>query len=203
MTIMNALQIRIVIVQIGVRKRASFQEALDFNIQRRPTMKSNKIIKNINEKNKLYLDYLLSIDDLRNKYIYIYDLVCKELDEKFEKNNYCDFQNNVCICQRNSKNRAHDSMGCCYTFRNSKLTGFPVDTKQCEYLVNGKCTQNSIACKLYTCSYLKRKKIKFEPNDFFLIKVFFNRKQKAYIKNAFFKSRDEIIDKLVKMNTKL
>lgn len=166
-------------------------------------MNLNKILKNVNEQDKLYLNHLLDIDNLRNKYIYIYDLVCEKLDEEFKKNNYCDFQNDVCLCQRNSKNRAHNSMGCCYTFRNSKITGFPVDTKLCKYLIDGKCTIQSIACKMHTCTYLKKQKIKFKPDDFFLVKLFFNRKQKSYIKNAYFQPRDKVINELLKMNTKL
>lgn len=166
-------------------------------------MNIDKYLKNATVTDKKNLCTLLNIPDLRLKYEYIYDLVCEQLDKDFRKYNYCDFRNDKCICQRTSKKVAHDSMGCCYTFKNSKLTGFPVDTKLCKYLQNGSCSIQCISCKLFTCSYLKKNKIKFSPNDFFLIKVFFNRKQKSYIKNAFFTGRNEIIDNLLKMNTKL
>lgn len=166
-------------------------------------MDFNKYLKKANTQDMIDLKTILSIPDLRHKYEYIYDLVCNKLDVEFSKNNYCDFKDNKCICQREAKNTAHNSMGCCYTFRNSKLTGFPVDTKLCIYLKNGSCTQNCITCKLFTCSYLKKQHIKFNPNDFFLIKVCFNRKQKSYIVSSFFKGRNEIIDNLIKMNSKL
>lgn len=166
-------------------------------------MRLNNFIKRLNEQDKAIVNNLLAIDNLKNKYIYIYDFVCEKLDKEFKEKNYCDFQDNMCICQRNSKNNAHNSMGCCYTFENSKLTGFPINTKLCPFLNNGSCSQSCIACKLHTCSYLKKQNIKFSPNDFILIKLFFNRKQKLYIQNAFFKSREEIIDKLVSLNTKL
>lgn len=166
-------------------------------------MNLEKHMKYASKEDLAHLEILLSLNNLKDKYSYIYDIVCNQLDNIFQENNYCNFIDDKCIAQRNCKNISHDSMGCCYTFRNSKLTGFPVDTKLCTYLHNGKCTQNCISCKLYTCSYLKKQNIKFSPNDFFLIKVFFNGKQKSYIKSNFFKTRDEIIDNLVKMNSKL
>lgn len=162
----------------------------------------NKIkgkLKAISNKEKNEIENVKNIKELRKQYEYIYDHVCMELDYIFKKNNYCDFQNDKCICQREAKNCAHENMGCCYTYRNSRITGFPVDTKLCEFLVNGKCIQNCISCKLFTCSYLKRKNVKFKPNDFILIKVFFNRKQKSYIQDAFFKSKVEILNELIRL----
>ena len=54
-----------------------------------------------------------------------------------------------------------------------------------------------ITCKLFTCNYLKRKGIKFYIDDF-IISDLFNKKQQLVLKSNFFKTEEEIIDKLIK-----
>lgn len=54
--------------------------------------------------------FVLLIDDIKERYTYIYDKACNELDEIFRTKNICDFQNDRCINQRMNKT-PHDTMG--------------------------------------------------------------------------------------------
>ncbi len=132
------------------------------------------------------------------KYKYIYDKICDELDENFRKNNYCDFKDNRCIAQRKNKT-CHADMGCCYTFEYSKFDGLPRDTGVCNYFDYGRktCSQKCIACKMFTCRYLRKNGVKFEPENYKLLDIFLNKSQKDIIKKEFFKTEEEIIEKLI------
>ncbi len=121
---------------------------------------------------------------------YIYDQVCKDLDEEFEKNNYCDFKEDVCIGKRNCEKKV--TMGCCHKFKNRILmTG---GLQECPYLINKRCVTQCITCKLFTCDAIN---VKFRLKDIPLIKYFFNPIQKLIVKISFFTRKEEIIKKLL------
>ena len=46
----------------------------------------------------------IEIEDLKEKYTFIYDSVFKQLDDIWSKKNYCNFCNNKCIATRMHKN---------------------------------------------------------------------------------------------------
>ncbi len=181
-------------------------------------LENKKIIFNTNYKDKKikyilnnYNDNLLSsikaisISNLKEKYTYIYDNLFQSLNLVWEKNNPCKFCDNSCIASRNHKT-AHEKNGCCYSFVYSKnIFKFIDDVKLCQYLgEDKKCTTQNISCKLFVCNYLRKNKIfQIKINDYFLIKAFFNNKQKLIIKYNFFKSKNEIINKLLEKNNQL
>lgn len=149
------------------------------------------------------INAVLDLPDLYSQYNYIYNQACEELDEMFAQDNYCDLRKNVCACQRNESRIVMEILNRFYKLNYSKEFGLRVDAGLC-YKLDGKTeAQKCIACKLYTCKYLRKRKIKVKPDDIFLIKIFFNKRQKLYIERAFFKSQEDIVRKLVKMNTKL
>lgn len=149
------------------------------------------------------INEVLDLPDLYSQYEYIYNKACEELDEIFVKNNYCDYKKGECACQRNESRLQREVDGRFFKLNYSKEFGFKVDAGLC-YKVDGKTeAQKCISAKFFTCKYLKRLKVKVKPDDIFLIKVFFNNRQKVYIQRAFFQSQKQIIQKLVKMNTKL
>lgn len=133
------------------------------------------------------------IKDKRKRIEYIYDQVCKELDEKFEKNNYCDFKDDVCIGKRNCSEKV--TMGCCHRFKHPiTMNG---ELKECPYLVDKHCSTQCITCKLFTCDAIK---VKFKLKNIPLIECFFNPIQKLIVKTNFFTKREKIIDRLVLFN---
>jgi len=134
----------------------------------------------------------LKYDELRQRYEFIYDVICNSLDKEFENNNYCDFQNDKCIANRLGRSRKK-TMGCCYPYDD-------VNPKVCKYLENKKCTAQCISCKLSTCGYLKERNIKFNINKFLLAKSLFSRKQLDVLRFNFFKPKELILDKLIKVN---
>lgn len=143
---------------------------------------------------------ICNIKDLYVQYQYIYDKVCEYLDKLFEINNYCDFKEDKCICQRKAKT-LHDKMGCCYTFEYSRFSHMPIDKGLCKYLKDKRCTEKCITCKMFTCGYLRKKGVKFKPEEIYLLRTFFNKKQIQYLKNAFFKKEIEIINRLIELKS--
>jgi hypothetical protein len=127
--------------------------------------------------------------DKRERYEYIYDKVCENIEQQMTENNYCDFIDNRCIANRTQKTVRHIN-GCCYK-RGEGL---------CKLLDNGKCKIKNISCSLFMCSYMKKKGIEFSCDKLLLTKYFFNRKERKILKNSFFKSKDEIIDRLLHNN---
>ena len=54
-----------------------------------------------------------------------------------------------------------------------------------------------MACKLYTCKYLRSKGITFKAKDNVLLSSFFNKKQLRVLSCNYFISKEEIIEKLL------
>jgi hypothetical protein len=157
---------------------------------------------------KEYLNDSINIineKDINKRYEYIYDRACDIMDEKFAKENYCDFQNDKCIRQRNvtSRKSAHDTMGCCYMVGYTKILNFPIDLGLCKFFENKKCKTKCLTCKLFTCRYLRKKGFRFDPNDIYILKAFLNKKQKNYLREAFFTEREVIINKLIELDNNL
>lgn len=139
------------------------------------------------------------IIDKKERNIFIYDTMCNILDEKWIKYSPCNFCNNKCIASRNHfMDKEYD--GCCYSF-NRKLFG-KVEKKKCVHLKDNKqCDTKNISCKLFTCDYLKKKKIfNTNYNNYLLLKLFFNKKERLILKYNFFITREEILNKLEEKN---
>ena len=146
------------------------------------------IIKGDNEKNKEIIKCIkaILINEKEKRIEYIYDQVCRDLDEEFEKNNYCDFKDDICKAKRNCKEKT--TMGCCHRIL---MSG---GLQECPYLINKRCATQCITCKLFTCDAIN---VKFKLRDIPLIQYFFNPIQKLIVKISFFTKKEEIIKKLV------
>lgn len=129
----------------------------------------------------------INIKDKNKRYSFIYDTVCDYIDKKYLEYNYCDFKDDVCVYFRNNKDFSHTN-GCCYSTKRGGL---------CENLKNNTCQIKSISCKLYSCEYLRNKKVYFKIKDILLLKYFFNLKQKYILKYSFFKSKSYVMYKLM------
>lgn len=136
-------------------------------------------------------------NDQRQIYDFLYDIMCDYLDNEFKKHNYCDFQNDKCIANRESAT-VHETMGCCYSFDYNKIRFSNV--KLCKHMINRNCDVNCIGCKLWTCKYLRKKKISFTVKNIPISRGIFNKKQQAIIENNLFKTKEQIIDKLLEKN---
>lgn len=161
-----------------------------------------------NSSNSLYYSDLLDaiktlyIPNCKSKYSFIYDKVCQYLDNQFSKNNFCDFKNDKCIANRKGK-AAHSTMGCCYSFEYCSFFSpkFIQNIQLCKHLGNKTCNTSCITCKLFTCEYLKEKGVKFDTHKILLLRCFFNNKQHHILKTNFFKTKEEILENLLKCNS--
>lgn len=165
------------------------------------------IIALVEHNNSIYLNDLInafkviSMKTNKEKYEFIYDNVCKSLDNEFYCKNICDFKDDKCIASRNGRS-CHEKMGCCYSFEYAGLFDFRIvkNVKVCKYLQNKKCSTSNISCKLFTCRYLKEKNVCFDSHKILLLECFLNKKQHEIIKSNFFRTREEILDKLLENN---
>lgn len=137
---------------------------------------------------EIHVVHALNIKDIKERYSYIYDVVCDYLDNEFITNNKCDFINNRCISVRFGSHCPESVNGCCYG----------TNRGLCKNFIDGKCTIRSLSCKLFTCRYLRKQGIKYPINSFPLLKYFFNIRQKIVIDESIYKDKDYIIDLLIK-----
>lgn len=161
--------------------------------------KTSKYLKKINANdinNKLeQIDKILQIKDIKERYSYLYDLLCDYLDNEFKEKNICGFSNNICKRCLDLKNRniQKDSYfnGCCHRF---------LDGSNCKQLDlnTGRCKVRNLSCKLFTCNYLKKKGYKFSLKDIYLSRYFFNLRQRYYLDSAFFLSKEELLKEILK-----
>lgn len=117
----------------------------------------------------------------------IYDYICNYLDEILKEKNYCDFIDGKCVANR-LKISVRSNNGCCY----NRKEGL------CKYLVNGKCTNSNVSCKLFMCSYLEKQGIKLKINDIPNIKKLLNKRERNILEKSFFKTKEEVIKLLIK-----
>lgn len=134
----------------------------------------------------------------KEQYEIIYDYVCTYLDNKFTYKNICGFCNDVCDASRAGLTK-YKINGCCYTIDYGP-GGIIRDHKPCKYLVDRHCIANCISCKLHTCYYLKMKNIEFKIKDILLLNCFFSYKQWFVLKYNVFKTKEEILEKLLRVN---
>jgi len=135
---------------------------------------------------KIKIEEILSTDNLEKKYSLAYDFLCDYIDHDMKVNNHCQFDGDTCIANRLKKS-VHKEYGCCYQFRKGL----------CSRLKNKDCTTRNISCKLFMCEYLEKKGIKYNLKDILPIKKIFNRKQINILKGNYFKTKEEIINKLL------
>ena len=132
-----------------------------------------------------------------DRYEFIYNNLCKQLDQIWNKENPCKFENNICISERMTAKHPREN-GCCYAFWYKKCGLQIFGVHQCEHLDSKEyCKNPNITCKLFVCPYLKKhSKFKIKIDKLLLVQVFLNRYQKIVIKNNFFITRNEFIEKL-------
>ena len=147
----------------------------------------------IEEKIKI-INEVLDIKDKEKRYSYLYDLICDYLDNEFRTKDICGFNCGLCkrrrnMIERNIKKDTYEN-GCCYGYLNKEA---------CQHLIPGKgCSVKNIACKTFTCFYLRKQGYRYKLNDIYLARYFFNPRQKFYMENTFFVDKEEIMKGIMK-----
>ena len=154
----------------------------------------------VNNANEEIIDCIraIFIKDRDERYEFIYDTICRQLDQKWIDENPCKFENNICVFERQSKNPREN--GCCYAFWYKNFGTQTYGVHQCEHLhPTEHCKNSNLTCKLFVCPYLKKhSNFKIEVDKLVLIQVFFNRYQKISIRNNFFIEKKKFLEKLKK-----
>jgi hypothetical protein len=144
--------------------------------------------------------HALTITDIRQQYEYVYDAICDYMDKEFREKNHCDFcEDNMCFVNR-EKLGVNPNMGCCYSFRADMFMDIR-DKKLCQYMnpEQKKCDIKCVSCKLYACQHLNQKGVEYDIREFPYIRKIFDRNQIEVLRFNFFKTREEIINKLLEV----
>ena len=155
--------------------------------------KNKKLSENDKEKQIKTVEKLIKEKDIKTRYSLLYDEICNYLDYDFVIKNVCGFKDNLCSRRQSmiEKNIKKDTYlnGCCHSYK---------EGKDCEHLKNGRCSIKNIACKLYTCPYLRKKGKNYSINKISFAKHFFNLRQKFYIQNTYFVDKDVVLKGILK-----
>lgn len=150
--------------------------------------------------------HALDINNEKDRISYLYDQICTQLKDIWGQINPCGFCNNVCLGNTHRQS-PREYNGCCYSFeypRHMFLSkDFIINIKPCKYFDNEKkcCSIQNISCLLFVCQYVKKHStFNININDFLLIQAFFSKKQKLILGHGYFKTKKEIIDKLLESN---
>lgn len=182
----------------------------ELNIQLGIMSKDSNFLGFIEPNNSIYFSDLINslkaicILDKQKQYEFIYDTVCDYLDMEFKNNNFCKFKDDACIGNKNGQT-SYSDMGCCHSFQHSKFWSptFIENMKLCSYLDCKTCSIKCISCKMFTCKYLQDKGIKFNHKNILLLDCFFNKKQYLVLESNFFKTKNEIVEKLMEKDNNL
>ncbi len=128
----------------------------------------------------------LNMKDRYARYSYIYDEVCKYLDDLFIKKNMCEFQNDKCYSNRCKK--FEKSCGCCSNNRGV----------ECKYFDKDHCTIKCSGCKFYICPTLRKKKGAIRMKDIPLAYYLLNVRQQIVLRYSVFTPKDKILQKMLK-----
>ena len=151
------------------------------------SQKTNETIFMTNEITKMA--YVLNLKQ-DQKYTYIYDTICKDMDEMFSKYGFCNFKNNKCVAQRHKTlfNRypVPSTDGCCFKV-----------VRKCQHNNrDGSCKIKCLPCKLFKCPYLSQFNIGTLASELILIRAFLNNKQRHIVVHDFYKSEEILLEKL-------
>lgn len=169
-------------------------------LQKLRSLKDKKILvyrktgKSCYEEFVLYSICLLNYKTKKDRYNYLYDSICKYLDDRVVETNVCGFKDDKCIVKRNTNIKD----GCCHHFNNI-YCGLLYEKKMhlCEHQINKRCQAQCISCKMYMCDTLRKKGYKFTPSNVILVKRYFNPIQKLIIMTTFYRTKEKIMKKLL------
>lgn len=134
--------------------------------------------------------YTLSIKEDSDKYKFIYDTICSDMDEMFSKFGFCNFKENKCIAQRHknlfSRYPVPKTDGCCFKV-----------VRKCEHNnKDGTCKVKCLPCKLFTCPFLAKIDIGVRASELILMRNFLNIKQKRTLLYKFYTSEKVLLKKV-------
>lgn len=136
---------------------------------------------------------LIDEKDYEKRMSMLHDMTCDYLDEIFVKQNACGFKNNICVRRRDMMERGIKKPsyedGCCHGYK---------EGKNCHYLGEHGCNIRNVACKLYTCPYLKKRGIKYSINKIYCTRYMLNWSQKVYLMSTFFIPKNEVLPGLIR-----
>ena len=154
--------------------------------------------KDINKKLKL-IKKVLKKKDIKERYSYLYDLLCDYLDNEFKEKNICDFNCGICkkkmhLKEKNIKKDTYIN-GCCHSY---------IDKKDCDHLnKDGSCNVKCLGCKLFTCNYLKKQGYKYKLKNIYLSRYFFNYWQRNFIEYTFRKPKEYVLNGILKRRSRV
>lgn len=120
----------------------------------------------------------LNIKKRKKRITYIYQTICKQIDDFYQNADMCEFIDGKCLSQRLSNSKYFN--GCC---------------RICKYQTSGACPTKNLACKLFYCEAVREKHKVIEIEDLPIFKCF-SPLQRFMVKSDFFSSEKAVINDL-------
>ena len=156
--------------------------------------KEGELIANIYSHSEININYIKELSEViqllmysskSERYEYVYDLLCEKLEIDINKYNYCLFENDKCIAQRENEKWPENKFdGCCFNISKKE---------KCEHLNDKSCNIKCISCRLFTCKYLKNTGIDYDVRKNILVKYCMNPLQKSELIWNFFTPKERIL----------
>ena len=138
------------------------------------------------------LFWLYYSKDEKERFSYVYDVICERMLKEVKLLNYCNFKDNICITARYTDNSFPNSKenGCCNnTYKDKK--------KNCRYLKDDhSCSICSISCRVFTCEYLQKRGIDHSLWQYSLIDCVFSKLSRPNIIFGFFTPKEKMMKKI-------
>ncbi len=134
--------------------------------------------------------YAITLEKDEERYQYIYDVICKDMDEIFSKFAFCNFKNDSCVAQRHknlfSRYPVPKTDGCCFKV-----------VRKCEHNnKDGTCKVKCLPCKIFTCPYLSKIDIGVMASELMLMRRLLNNRQKRTLIYKFYTPEEVLLKRV-------
>lgn len=117
----------------------------------------------------------LNIKNRKERITYLYDATCDYIDNYYEGKNICGFKNGYCYSNR--VNGCKYKYGCC---------------RICIYKSSKGCPSKNLACKLFNCSEVYKRRTVISYKDLKTLKLF-SLRQRYIVKIDYFNLREDVL----------
>ncbi len=142
---------------------------------KKPWHNKTTFISKIQDEQLQYAIKALNIKKRNKRIEFVYDAICKYIDDYYAGENICSFCNNKCLVQ--TGNSLKFTNGCC---------------RLCRYQSSKGCKSSNISCKLFYCDSIKKNHKIMTYKDIKLFKLF-SLRQRLMCTHNFFASREAIL----------
>ena len=137
-----------------------------------------KFEKKYKNKQDIIITNALNIKNRKERITYIYDATCDYIDDYYNHSDICGFKDLKCYANRS--NGKDNNYGCC---------------RFCYYKTNHGCPSKNLACKLFNCSEVCKRRKVLTYKDLKMLRLL-SLRQRHVVKSDYFSLREDVLKDL-------